>query len=185
MSRLLALVLGQRAQHAEFVVLRVGHHHPRGVSLPDVDASSAETFQSLELSLLVVRTTTEVNSVLAGLLALGRRQAQPSAGSIRRYKQMFPRGSGPHTCSRSSALHQNGVIALRWTQSINKQSIASGRTARLPRNDQPSFHSRSGGSTRAHRGAPCALRRRTTPTSGCCCFSAFMTSYFLRKKSVD
>jgi len=53
-----------RRQDAELVALRIGQHHPRNLTLPDIDTRRAEGDQSIDLCLLVIRTQVKVEAVL-------------------------------------------------------------------------------------------------------------------------
>lgn len=64
------------SQHAEFVSLRIRHDDPRDVYLPYVHAYSSELPQADNLSLLIVWSKVQVNSVLARLALAAGHQSQ-------------------------------------------------------------------------------------------------------------
>src|SRR5215208_2578729 len=65
-----------RRQDAEFVALRVGQHHPRLLTLADVDMLRAQSDYPIDLGLLVVGTEVQMDAVLDDLV-VGHCDKQP------------------------------------------------------------------------------------------------------------
>jgi Transposase IS116/IS110/IS902 family len=78
-----ALLTSPSLQHAELVALRIRKHHPGHRSLPDVDATSTCSKESVDLGLLVVGPEVQVQPVL-GLLRLRDLDKDQSGEPMRR-----------------------------------------------------------------------------------------------------
>lgn len=63
-------------EDAELVALRIGHHDPRRVTLPDVDPGSAELKQPRYLDQLIIGPEIQMQPVLAALVVRDTDEAE-------------------------------------------------------------------------------------------------------------